>query len=195
MNKSRNPIRITPASPSPSRRVVRETLPVLGPSFFDRPAEIVARELIGAVLMRRVSGHEQALSISETEAYLGPHDLASHSARGRTPRTEVMFGPPGRLYIYLVYGLHLMLDVVTGPRGSGSAVLIRAAGNAQGPGVLGRELSLTTDLNGKAASRQTGLWFRRGNPLVRRIIAGPRIGVAYAGPTWSRRKLRFILVS
>jgi Methylpurine-DNA glycosylase (MPG) len=122
---------------------------------------MVARELLGKVLMRRVDGNQQALEITETEAYLGPYDLASHSARGRTPRTEVMFGPLGRLYIYLVYGLHLMLNVVTGPRGSGSAVLIRAAGNAQGPGVLGRELSLTTDLNGEAASRQTGLWFRR----------------------------------
>ena len=105
-------------------------------------------------------GPVRALIITETEAYLGPQDLPAHSARGRTPRTEVMGGRPGTLYIYLVYGLHLMLNVVTGPEGCGSAVLIRGAGNAQGPGRLGRALALTPDLNGKAAAPETGFVVR-----------------------------------
>ena len=86
-----------------------------------------------------------------------------------------------------------MLNVVTGPEGCGSAVLIRGAGNAQGPGRLGRALALTPDVNGKAATPETGLWFEERDVLPRRIVAGPRIGVDYAGPKWSRRKLRFML--
>jgi hypothetical protein len=99
---------------------------VLEPSFFDRPADQVARDLLGKALLRRIGRNHRTFVITETEAYLGPHDLACHSAWGRTPRTEVMFGPPGTLYIYLVYGLHWMLNVVTGP--PGSAVLLRSAG-------------------------------------------------------------------
>ena len=127
--------------------------------------------------------------ITETEAYLGPHDLACHSARGRTARTEVMFGPPGTLYIYLVYGLHWMLNVVTGP--PGSAVLLRSAGGVNGPGRLGAALAITGALNGKAAQPSTGLWFED-RPAAGRVIATPRIGVDYAGQFWSRRKLRFV---
>jgi DNA-3-methyladenine glycosylase len=104
-----------------------------------------------------------------------------------------MFGPSGTLYIYLVYGLYLMLNVVTGAEGCAAAVLIRGAGSAHGPGRLGRALALSTELNGKTALPQTGLWFEDRGVLARRIIAASRVGVGYAGPKWSRRKLRFIL--
>ena len=100
---------------------------VLQPAFFDRPADQVARDLLGKVLLRRIGRNRQTFVITETEAYLGPHDLACHSARGRTARTEVMFGPPGTLYIYLVYGLHWMLNVVTAPPSDPAAVLLRSA--------------------------------------------------------------------
>ncbi len=166
---------------------------VLQPSFFDRPADNFARDLLGKALVRRTGRRSEAFIVTETEAYLGPHDLACHSARGRTPRTETMFGAPGTLYIYLVYGLHLMLNVVTGPDGYAAAVLIRSAGHARGPGRLGRALALTTDLNGKAASPTAGLWFEQTQTLPASIIATPRIGVGYAGPKWSRRNLRFTL--
>lgn len=166
---------------------------VLPPRFFGTPADDVARGLLGKVVVRRIGDSVQALIITETEAYLGPHDLACHSARGRTRRTETMFGPAGTLYIYLVYGLHLMLNVVTGPEGFPAAVLIRSAGHALGPGRLGRALRLTAELNGKPASAATGLWFEDPGARPRRITAAPRVGVAYAGPRWSRRRLRFIL--
>jgi len=132
--------------------------------------------------------------ITETEAYLGEHDLASHSARGRTQRTEVMFGPPGVLYIYLVYGLHWMLNVVTGAPGYAAAVLIRSAGPFRGPGRLARGLQISSALNGVQAEPSAGLWFEDASVATTfRIQAGPRIGIDYAGPAWSRRKLRFSL--
>jgi DNA-3-methyladenine glycosylase len=183
------------APPGSARlRKRRATFATLQPTFFDRPADEVARGLLGKALVRLLGRERQPFIITETEAYLGPHDLASHSARGRTPRTEVMFGEPGTLYIYLVYGLYLMLNVVTGPPGQAAAVLIRSAGAANGPGRVGRALGLNLALNGKPALPESGLWFED-RPIQGRIIATPRIGVDYAGPRWSRRKLRFILNS
>ena len=162
---------------------------VLEPPFFDRPADQVARDLLGKALLRRIGRNHRTFVITETEAYLGPHDLACHSARGRTPRTEVMFGPPGTLYIYLVCGLHWMLNVVTGP--PGSAVLLRSAGGVLGPGRLGAAVAITGAINGKAANRSTGLWFED-RPASGRVAATARIGVDYAGRFWSRRRLRFV---
>ena len=89
----------------------------LGTSFFDRTAEEVARDLIGCYLVRKRRRKVVRSRIIETEAYVGPHDLACHASRGRTMRTETMFGAAGTLYVYLVYGLHWMLNVVTGPIG------------------------------------------------------------------------------
>jgi len=165
---------------------------ILPPTFFDRPAEIVARDLPGRRLVRWLAGKRVALTITETEAYLGPHDLACHAARGRTARTEVLYGPPGTLYIYLVYGLHWMLNVVTGPAGYPAAVLIRGAGELSGPGKLARGLVIDGALNGRCAAPQSGLWFERGGG-AQSVIATRRVGGDYAGPRWSARKLRFVL--
>jgi len=164
----------------------------LSPSFFNTPADDVARNLLGMTLVRCLDGERVALTISETEAYLGPHDLACHAARGKTTRTAVMYGPPGTLYVYFIYGLHWMLNVVTGPTGYPAAVLIRGAGCHQGPGRLTRALKIDDTFNGRAANPRWGLWFERSERAVK-IIATPRIGVAYAGPQWSSRKLRFVL--
>lgn len=133
-----------------------------------------------------------ALTISETEAYLGPHDLAYHAARGRTACTEVMYGPPGTLYVYFVYGLHWMLNVVTGPAGYPAAVLIRGAGDISGPARLTGALAIDGSLNGRQAAPESGLWFENGIG-AQPVVATPRIGVDYAGPRWSGRKLRFVL--
>ena len=132
--------------------------------------------------------------ITETEAYLGPHDLACHAARGRTARTEIMYGPPGSLYVYFVYGMHWMLNVVTGPEGYPAAVLIRGAGDIAGPARLTRVLEITGALNGKQAAPESGLWFETGEG-AQPVTATPRIGVDYAGLRWSARKLRFVLRS
>src|SRR5579871_3690724 len=101
-------------------------------SFYDRDPILVARELLGKHLVLRAGGVERIGRIVETEAYLGPHDLAAHSARGRTARTEVMFGPPGHAYVYLIYGMHHCVNVVTQAEGLASAVLLRALEPVQG---------------------------------------------------------------
>ena len=105
-------------APGPFRKVPTD--------FFDRDTTRMARELLGLWVVRRVDGHVRVGRIVETEAYLGPHDLASHSSKGRTRRNQSMFGPPGHAYVYLIYGLHHCLNVVTGPEGHGAAVLLRA---------------------------------------------------------------------
>src|SRR6185437_12298598 len=94
--------------------------------FYDRDAETVARALLGKLLAHRVDGTLRVGRIVESEAYLGPHDLAAHSARGRTARTEVMFGPPGHAYVYLIYGFWNCLNIVTAEEGTPHAVLLRA---------------------------------------------------------------------
>jgi DNA-3-methyladenine glycosylase len=165
---------------------------ILEPAFFDRPADAVARDLCGRTLVRFRDGERSALTIAETEAYLGPHDLACHAARGRTARTEIMYGPPGTFYVYFVYGLHWMLNVVTGPEDYPAALLIRGAGEIAGPARLTRALGITGALNGKQAAQKSGLWFEAGEG-ARPVTATPRVGVDYAGPRWSARKLRFLL--
>ena len=167
---------------------------VLAGTYFEGPAQVLARAMIGAKIVRSLPQGDLEFVISEIEAYLGPHDLACHSARGRTARTEILFGQPGTLYIYRIYGLHLMLNIVVGTRGSGAAVLVRSAGGIKGPGRLGKALDLTMGFNGMPAEPATGLWFESGDDVSRDISALARVGVGSAGPNWSNRKLRFLQV-
>jgi DNA-3-methyladenine glycosylase len=135
---------------------------VLTASFFDRTAVQVARDLIGCRLNWKDGHQSNSRIITETEAYIGPHDLASHASKGRTERTEAMFGAPGSFYVYFVYGVHWMLNVVTGPIGYPAAVLIRSVEGIVGPARLTKALGITGDLNGKFANRETGFWFSEG---------------------------------
>ena len=137
--------------------------------------------------------------IVEVEAYLGPHDRAAHSARGRTPRTEVMFGPPGHAYVYLIYGMHHCLNVVTEREGNGAAVLIRAleplqnvTAKTNGPGLLCRALGIDRRLNGHDLLSDNLFLAMPDKAEKLRIVSRPRIGVEYAG-IWARRRLRFYL--
>ncbi|KKW47377.1 MAG: hypothetical protein UY98_C0013G0015, partial [Candidatus Kaiserbacteria bacterium GW2011_GWA2_58_9] len=172
----------------------------LGQDFFERRPQAVARELLGAYLVRRADERlTKSFMITETEAYDGPDDLACHASRGRTKRTEVMFGPPGHWYVYFVYGMHEMLNIVTGPEGYPSAVLIRGVqyqGDASllnGPGKLTRELDITRELNGKPAISASGLWIEeRDEVRPHRILQTPRVGVAYAGE-WAKKPWRYVL--
>ncbi len=124
---------------------------------------------------------------------MGPHDLAAHSSKGLTPRTAVMFGPPGRWYVYFTYGMHWLLNVVTGRRGHAAAVLIRGLDSVNGPARITRALRVDKALNAKPVSRRSGLWMEDAGIKPHRIKTSPRIGIDYAGPIWSQKKLRFFL--
>ena len=168
-------------------------------AFYDRDTVVVARELLGKSLVRVSNGVERIGRIVEVEAYLGPHDLAAHSSRGRTERTRVMFGPPGHAYVYLVYGIHCCMNVVTEREGHASAVLLRAVepvknieGPTRGPGLLCRAMGIDRQLNGYDLTRDE---FHIAGPRTTEpvsIVRRPRIGVAYAG-RWARRLLRFYI--
>jgi DNA-3-methyladenine glycosylase len=168
--------------------------------FYSRPALDVATDLLGKVLVRRLSGRRLSGMIVETEAYVGPHDLACHASKGRTPRTEVMFGPAGHAYIYMIYGFYFCLNVVTDCVGFASAVLIRALepmenvklmktlrGHpardidiASGPGKLCRAMSIDKQLNGVDMEGRT-LWVEDRQIDVPGIVQAPRVGIDYAG--------------
>lgn len=172
--------------------------PRLPRSFFTQPTLAVARALIGMHLVRKSGARRRIGRIVETEAYLGPRDLAAHSSRGRTARTEVMFGPPGHAYVYLIYGVWHCLNVVTGRAGVPHAVLLRAlepvAGvrtRSAGPGLLCQALGIDRRLNG-ADLRGNTLWLEpppagARPPRVRRSV---RIGIDYAGD-WAHKPWRF----
>lgn len=163
-------------------------------AFFKRPAALVARELLGMNLFRVLGEERLFFAITETEAYEGEHDLASHSAKGRTDRTEVMYGPAGRFYVYRIYGLHWMLNVVTGDIGEAAAVLIRGVEGINGPGRVAAALGINASLTGTKAEPASGLWFEEASGAKRiRVLRTPRIGVDYAGPVWSAKKLRFVV--
>ena len=168
--------------------------------FFDRNASEVAPDLVGCLLVRRARGVVRACRIVETEAYLGPHDLASHSRVGKTPRNAAMFGPPGHAYVYLVYGLHHCLNAVCGPGGHPSAVLLRAAApagerpllhSATGPGNLCRALSISRSQDeADLCDAAGGLWISGRSGPPPRLVRAPRVGVDYAG-AWAGRPYRF----
>jgi DNA-3-methyladenine glycosylase len=169
---------------------------VLPPGFYDRDVLVVAQDLLGTILVHCVDGQRRAGRIVETEAYAGPHDLASHSSRGRTKRTMVMFGPAGVAYVYLIYGMHNCLNAVTAA--PGAAVLIRAIEplegvleRTDGPGRLCRALGIDRRLDG-APLTGPELWIEPrppGHPSFD-ISNGPRVGVDYAGE-WAAKPWRY----
>lgn len=165
-------------------------------SFFNRPAQIVARELLGKYLVREYRGRRIVAAITETEAYIGPHDLASHASKGLTPRNAPMFGPPGHWYVYFIYGMHWMLNVVTGKEGYPAAVLIRGCVAINGPGKLTKYFHIDKRQNGMPVAKSSRLWIEDRGVVVRskNIIRAPRVGVSYAGPKWSNAPYRFALI-
>ena len=179
---------------------VRVLLKKLNRRFYERPAIELAPDLLGKILVHRRRGRKLRARIVETEAYVGPHDLACHASKGHTPRTSVMFGPPGYAYVYMIYGFYFCLNVVTEPLGYPAAVLIRAVeplenvdlmrqlrnnperetNIASGPGKLCMAMSIDKGLNG-ADLLGTTIWIedRKLDPGPMRT--SPRVGVDYAG--------------
>jgi DNA-3-methyladenine glycosylase len=167
--------------------------------FYDRETVVVARELLGKLLVHRVGDLDLIARIVEVEAYIGAHDLASHSSRGITERTRIMFGPPGFAYVYLIYGVHHCMNVVTERAGNGAAVLIRAveplqniSARTNGPGLLTYAMRISKRQNGCDLLSNELFIESPTQPEKIRIAKSPRIGVPYAG-VWARRHLRFYI--
>jgi DNA-3-methyladenine glycosylase len=171
---------------------------ILSRPYFARPTVQVARSLIGKYLVRVIDGRMLAGRIVEVEAYIGPQDKACHASKGRTQRTDVMFGPSGVAYVYLIYGMYHCLNVVTEREEFPSAVLIRAIEiNGElidGPGRLCRALQIDRRLNRADLTTGESLWFEDRGTLVERGAVGahPRVGVDYAGG-WAKKPWRFRL--
>jgi DNA-3-methyladenine glycosylase len=167
---------------------------IVGPDFFNRRTLTVARDLIGKFLVRRLDGRDVALMVTETEAYDGFRDKASHAYRGQTPRNTPMFHGPGTIYVYFTYGLHHMLNLATGEVGHPSAVLIRGAGDVVGPARLTKAMGIDKALNDKPLGVETGLWVEDRGVIVkpREIERTPRIGIPYAGD-YIDKPWRFVL--
>jgi DNA-3-methyladenine glycosylase len=160
--------------------------------FYARDTRVVARALLGKLLVHRDGGVLRAARIVETEAYHGPGDRASHARFGATARTAVMFGPPGVAYVYLIYGLSHCLNVVTGPEGFPAAVLVRAAEpveaclhSTRGPGNLCRALGIRRERDDGRDLTGDELYLLDAPPPAR-VATGPRVNVAYAGPHAAR---------
>ncbi len=167
--------------------------------FYDRETIRVAQELLGKWLVHKAGDDERIGKIVEVEAYLGEHDLAAHSSKGLTERTRIMFGPPGHAYVYLIYGVHHCMNVVTEREGHASAVLLRAVepvknleGRTQGPGLLCRAMKIDRRLNGHdLLSRDFFIAAPEAFEKIS-IVKRPRIGVDYA-KHWAKRLLRFYI--
>lgn len=189
------------------------TTAVLPPSFYNRPVLQVARELLGARLVRRLDGQRLSGIIVETEAYRGEDDLACHARAGRTPRTAVMYGPPGRAYVYFTYGMHWLLNCVSEAEGYPAAVLIRAilplegreiiatrrAGRPErewcsGPARLCAALAVDGRMNGVDLCDPAGeLWIEPGEPLPDAAVrTGPRVGIESVPEPWRSLPWRFL---
>jgi len=179
-------------------------------AWFDRPSLAVASDLLGMLIVHETAQGPIAARIVEVEAYAGPEDRAAHSARGRTRRNAMMFGPPGHLYVYLVYGMHHCANVVCGPGGKPEAVLLRAAeivageelararrGTvptrrlAAGPGNLALAMAIDRGLDGTDLLAGPVHLAHAATPVAE-IVRGPRIGIGYAG-SWAERPYRFMI--
>ncbi len=162
-------------------------------AFFQRDVLEVAPELLGKTLVRMFPcGTGRRAMITETEAYRGEEDLACHACKGKTKRTKTMYGAGGIFYIYLVYGMHWMLNVVTGEKDMPQAVLIRGIENFNGPGKLTKYLGITKSLNGTKLEKSTGLWIEESG-LVPAYDESPRIGIDYAGEIWKAKPWRYTM--
>lgn len=171
----------------------------LNGKFFENDTFKVAEELLGKKLVRIYRGKRIEGIITETEAYVGPDDKASHASRGKTLRTEVMFGKAGVIYVYLIYGMYHCLNIVTGKKNYPAAVLIRGVTSngekISGPGKVCRFFHIDKTLNKKILSKNSGLWIAapkgRASPGLK-IRVGERIGVDYAG-IWAKKPWRFYI--
>ena len=165
---------------------------VLDADFFHRDVLEVAPELVGKIVAHRLSdGTVLRERIAETEAYRGEEDKGCHASKGRTKRTELLYGESGFLYIYLCYGMHWLMNVITGEKDQPQGVLIRAGERFEGPAKLTKQLKIDGSFNGRPACGECGIWFED-DGCRPEIKTAPRVGIDYAGDYWKNIGWRFI---
>lgn len=161
--------------------------------YFTRDVLDVAPEMIGkSICIKLPDADTGRFMITEVEAYRGTEDKACHASKGRTARTEIMFQDGGRLYIYLIYGMYWMLNIVTGEKDNPQAVLIRGVENYKGPGVLTRSLGIDKSFNCEDLVTSDRIWVEDAG-VVPSVKTGPRIGIDYAGEYWKDRPWRYYI--
>ena len=164
-----------------------------GREFYSRDVLEVAPRLLGQHLVSiGPDGMKSTYVISETEAYRGGEDLACHASKGRTPRNEVMFGKGGHLYIYLIYGMYWMMNVVTGDTGVPQAVLFRGLREASGPGRLTRLVGVDRNFYGEDLVLSDRIWIEESGSTPG-YTTGPRVGIDYSGEPWKNMPWRFLM--
>ena len=164
----------------------------LGKDFFHRDALDVAPDLVGKIIVRRFpDGTELRERIAETEAYRGEEDKGCHASKGRTKRTEILYGESGKIYVYLCYGMHWLMNVITGEDGQPQGVLLRAGEVHNGPAKLTKYLHVTGELNDVPVWDRDDIWIEDDGfrPDIR---TAPRVGIDYAGEYWKDIEWRFI---
>lgn len=165
----------------------------LGRNFYSRDVLEVAPQLLGQYLVKAgPDGEKFTYMITETEAYRGGDDMACHASKGRTPRTEVMFGEGGHIYMYLIYGMYWMMNVVTGDLGVPQAVLFRGLQEVSGPGRLTRLLEVDGAFYGEDLASSDRIWIEESG-LSPSYSTGPRVGIDYAGEPWKDMPWRFLM--
>jgi DNA-3-methyladenine glycosylase len=161
-------------------------------SFFTRDVLEVAPELIGKHLVISNGSFYSCYPITEVEAYRGEEDLACHASKGRTARTEIMYHSGGHLYVYLIYGMYWMLNIVTGRKDIPEAVLIRGIEGYNGPGKLTRQLNIDKTFYGEDLCKSKRIWVTEANGTYH-FTRSSRIGIDYAGEPWISKPWRFVL--
>ena len=167
---------------------------VLPPSWFARSATELAPLLLGKLLCRATENGVQRMRITETECYFGEEDTACHAHRGRTPRTDVMYGEGGRAYVYLCYGIHSLLNLTTGPEGHPEAVLIRGIEGVVGPGRVTKYMSIDRSLNKTLLIPENGLWVED-DGMALEFTTTERVGIDYADKQDREKPWRFLAIT
>ena len=168
---------------------------ILSPKFFQDNILKICPNLLGKYLVRKIEKQKTKYLITEIEAYDGQNDLASHGRFGKTKRNKAMFLQGGHFYVYLIYGMYWMLNIVTGEKDYPAAILIRGTKEINGPGRLTKNLKINKIFDKQIIHPDTNLWIEENNikNFSKEIIKTPRIGVDYAGPIWSKKLYRFLL--
>ncbi len=159
--------------------------------FFQQDALALAPQLLGKKLVRIIDGKRLEYQITEVEAYVGEEDLACHASKGRTARTEVMYQQGGVVYVYLIYGMYWLLNIVSGNENHPQAVLIRSISGYNGPGKLGKALQLDKSFYGEDLCNSSRIWIE--NAPTAQYITTARIGIQYAPLEWQEKAWRFVI--